>query len=114
MPPWYIEKDVGIQHYQFDPSLSEEEIAKIAKWADNGAPRGNPDDMPPPRPLRGSATWTAGEPDLITVTNDMLVEGDAADWWGDIESIKVGNTEDRYVKSVEIREIKRARSPGYR
>ena len=105
MPPWYIEKDVGIQHYQFDPSLSDEEIAKIAKWADSGAPRGDPADMPPPRPLRGSATWTAGEPDLITVTNEMLVEGDAADWWGDIESIKVGNTEDLYVKSVEIREI---------
>ena len=105
MPPWYIEKDVGIQHYQFDPSLSDEEIAKIAKWADSGAPRGDPADMSPPRPLRGSATWTAGEPDLITVTNEMLVEGDAADWWGDIESIKVGNTEDLYVKSVEIREI---------
>jgi len=105
MPPWYIEKDVGIQYYQFDPSLSDEEIAKIAKWADSGAPRGNLADMPPPRPLRGSATWTAGEPDMITVTNEMLVEGDAADWWGDIESIKVGNTEDLYVKSVEIREI---------
>ena len=86
-------------------SLSDEEIAKIAKWADSGAPRGDPADMPPPMPLRGSATWTAGEPDLITVTNEMLVEGDAADWWGDIESIKVGNTEDLYVKSVEIREI---------
>ena len=38
MPPWYIEKDVGIQHYQFDPSLSDEEIAKIAKWAEVETP----------------------------------------------------------------------------
>src|SRR5215475_13028179 len=26
MPPWYIEKDIGIQHYKNDTSLSEEEI----------------------------------------------------------------------------------------
>ena len=32
MPPWYIEKNIGIQHYKNDPSLSDEEVAKIAKW----------------------------------------------------------------------------------
>ena len=42
MPPWYIEKNIGIQQFKDDPSLSDEEIAKIAKWADSGAPRGNP------------------------------------------------------------------------
>ncbi len=30
MPPWYIEKNVGIQQYKGDISLSDEEIAKIA------------------------------------------------------------------------------------
>ena len=38
MPPWYVEKNVGIQKYKNDPSLSDAEIAKIAKWADSGAP----------------------------------------------------------------------------
>ena len=47
MPPWYVEKNIGIQHYKNDPSLSDVEIAKIARWADGGAPRGNPADMPP-------------------------------------------------------------------
>ena len=42
MPPWYIEKNVGIQRFKGDLSLTEDEIAKIAWWADNGAPRGNP------------------------------------------------------------------------
>src|SRR5262245_886928 len=46
MPPWYIEKNIGIQHYKDDPSLSDVEIAKVAKWADSGAPRGNAADMP--------------------------------------------------------------------
>src|SRR5437870_4227039 len=49
MPPWFIEKDIGIQKFKDDISLSDAEIAKIAKWADNGAPRGNSDDMPPAR-----------------------------------------------------------------
>ena len=25
MPPWFIEKDIGIQHYKDDPSLSDAE-----------------------------------------------------------------------------------------
>src|SRR6059036_2312286 len=37
MPPWYMEKNIGIQKYKEDPSLSSEEIAKIAKWVDSGA-----------------------------------------------------------------------------
>ena len=71
MPPWYIEKDVGIQHYLFDPSLSDEELDKITRWVDNGAPRGNPADLPPTRPTGGSSVWPAGEPELITVTEEF-------------------------------------------
>ena len=49
MPPWYMEKNIGIQKFKDDPSLSDLELAKIAKWADSGAPQGNLADMPPPR-----------------------------------------------------------------
>ena len=49
MPPWFIEKNVGIQRFKDDPSLSDDEIARIARWVDGGASRGNPADMPPPR-----------------------------------------------------------------
>ena len=50
--------------------------------------------------------WRLGEPDLIVSTPEMLVKGDAPDWWGGIESVEIpGLTEDRYVASVEIREI---------
>ena len=38
MPPWFVEKNIGIQRYKGDSSLSEDEIATIAKWADSGAP----------------------------------------------------------------------------
>ena len=49
MPPWFVEKNIGIQNFKNDPSLSDDEVATIAKWADSGAPRGNPADMPAPR-----------------------------------------------------------------
>jgi mono/diheme cytochrome c family protein len=39
MPPWFIEKDTGIQQFKDDISLSDAEVATIAKWADAGAPR---------------------------------------------------------------------------
>ena len=38
MPPWFIEKNVGIQRFKNDISLSDEEIGLIGAWVDNGAP----------------------------------------------------------------------------
>ncbi len=104
MPPWYVEKNIGIQDYKNDPSLSDEEIAMIAAWADNGAPRGNPANGPPLLDL-STNKWTIGEPDLITILPDITVKGDAPDWWGEVENVPVGNTEDRYVAAVEYREF---------
>ena len=65
MPPWFVERDLGIQHFKDDPSLSEEEIGKIAIWADNGAPLGNRADLPPPIDFGDANEWAIGEPDLI-------------------------------------------------
>jgi hypothetical protein len=105
MPPWYVEKNVGIQRYQDDPSLSADEIARIARWADNGAPQGNPADMPPPRRFQSLDTWTIGQPDLVVTTKEILVKANAPDWWGEIESVPTGLTEDRYVSALEIKEV---------
>ncbi len=105
MPPWYIEKNIGIQHYKNDPSLSDEEVAKIAKWADTGAPRGDLKDMPPPLAFQDGASWHAGEPDLIVESPEITVKANTPDWWGEFEPTKIPLTEDRYVASVEIREV---------
>ena len=105
MPPWYIEKDLGIQHFKNDPSLSELEIAKIAKWADSGAPRGNPADMPPPRVWSDATKWSIGEPDLVVKTTDLVVKAGAPDWWGEIPRVPTGLTEDRYVAALEVKEV---------
>ncbi len=105
MPPWYVEKDIGIQHFKDDMSLDDGEIAAIDQRYRAGAPEGDPADMPPTLEFDDAIVWTAGEPDLIVRLPEVLVKGDAPDWWGDIESIPTGLTEDRYVKSVEIREV---------
>lgn len=105
MPPWYIEKDTGIQHYQFDPSLSDLELAKISKWVSSGSPKGDLADMPPPLSLDGNSSWSIGEPDLINVLESVTMKGDAPDWWGEIAPIPTGLTEDRYVAAVEVREV---------
>ncbi len=47
MPPWHIDKTVGIQAFKNDRSLSDAQIATIARWVDAGAPEGDPKDMPP-------------------------------------------------------------------
>jgi hypothetical protein len=105
MPPWYVEKNIGIQKYKDDPSLSDEELAKIAKWADSGAPQGDPADMPPARHFQDAAAWTIGEPDLIVRTKEIVVRANAPDWWGEIETVPIGLTEDRYVVAVQVREV---------
>ena len=105
MPPWYVEKNIGIQKFQNDPSLSDDEIAMIGKWADSGAPRGNPADMPPPKVYADRNAWAIGTPDLILKSTELVVKGNAPDWWGEIPSIPTGLTEDRYVAAVEIKEV---------
>src|SRR5688572_20260220 len=41
MPPWYIDRTVGVRKFDNDPSLTDAEIATIARWVDGGALRGN-------------------------------------------------------------------------
>ena len=105
MPPFFVEKNIGIQKFKHDPSLSDEEIAKIGAWADAGAPRGNPADMPKPLNFDDSDRWTIGEPDLVLKSKEILVPAVRPDWWGDFGLIPTGLTEDRYVSAVEVREI---------
>jgi hypothetical protein len=105
MPPWYVEKNVGIQKYKNDPSLSELELAKVAKWADSGAPEGNPADLPKARVFDDGSTWAIGTPDLVLRSEDISVKGNAPDWWGEIPPIPTGLAEDRYVAALQVREV---------
>ncbi len=69
MPPWYLDKTIGIQQFLNDISLSDEEVVAITRWVDSGAPPGNLEDMPPPRQWpdgdRFRLEETLGPPDHV-------------------------------------------------
>lgn len=105
MPPFFVEPGIGIQKFKNDHPLSNEELAKIQAWVDNGVPEGDPADMPPPLEFPDDRGWTLGEPDLILRSVDMTMPSVGPDRWGDIGLVPTGLMEDRYVASVEVREV---------
>jgi hypothetical protein len=104
MPPWYVDKTVGIQDYENDPSLTSDEIRTIAAWVDNGAPKGDPNDMP--APLAFSNDWKIGTPDLVVQSPIIEMPAAGSDWWGSIGAeVPCGLNEDRYVSALQMREV---------
>src|ERR1700724_179945 len=96
MPPWYIDKTVGVHHFKNDVSLTDQEIATIVQWVDSGAPKGNPADMPPPRQFETTNTWQMGSPDLVVqLPKDLEIPAEGSDRWIDIV-VDSGLADDRY------------------
>ncbi len=103
MPPWFIDKNIGVQGFLFDRSLSDAEIATIVAWVDAGAPRGNRADLPPPREFESRDKWQIGEPDwIVPIPEPFVVSPEAPNWFGDMFS-ESGLTEDRWIKAVETK-----------
>ena len=109
MPPWFIDKNVGIQHFEDDRSLSDRDIDTIVKWVAAGAPRGNPADMPTPRTFTENIPeWTLASqigrpPDLIVpIPEPFLVKVGSPNWWIDMVS-DMGLKEDRWIKAYETK-----------
>jgi hypothetical protein len=109
MPPWFIDKNVGIQRFSDDRSLSDKEIDTIVKWIDAGSPRGNPADMPPPRTFNDNLyEWTLArqlgrQPDLIVpIPEPFVVKTGTPNWWIDMVS-DMGLQEDRWIKAYETK-----------
>jgi hypothetical protein len=107
MPPWHIDKSVGIQQFKNDMSLSDDQIDTIVKWVDQGAPQGDPKDMPPPKPLVTTNEWKGerdgfGPPDLVIKSSEYTMAAEHQDvWYRPMSDVPV--TEPRWVKMVEIR-----------
>jgi hypothetical protein len=107
MPPWFIDKTVGIQHFQNDLSLSDDQIATIVKWVDAGAPQGNPKDMPAAKVFPDDGGWKLAkvlgrQPDIVLEGPDYTVKANYQDQW-DRPITDVGLTEPRWVRAVEMR-----------
>src|SRR5688572_22608821 len=57
MPPWHIDKTVGIQQFKNDRSLSDEQIETVVAWVDKGAPHGDSKDMPAAKKWEDGQGW---------------------------------------------------------
>jgi len=108
MPPWHLDKTVGIQKYKNDRSLTDAEIDLVLRWVDAGAPKGDPKDMPPPIQWPAEQGWNFAamfgqtEPDLIIRSTPYTQKAGAQDaWWR--PSVPTGLTEPRWVRAIEIR-----------
>jgi hypothetical protein len=103
MPPWHIDRNVGITKFKDDPSLSDAEVAMIAAWVDHGSPEGNPADLPPVRQFSDLDKWHLGTPDLIvSMPKPYILKAKGGDEFYDID-IDPGFTEDMYVQAVETK-----------
>ncbi len=107
MPPWHLDRTVGIQDFQNDRSLTDEQIDTIARWVDGGAPRGNPEDMPaavawPDESIWNFAEQFDGPPDLILESTPFTMGAEASDaWWK--PRVATGLTTERWARAIEIR-----------
>jgi hypothetical protein len=107
MPPWHIDKSVGIQQFENDRSLSDAQIDTIVRWVDGGAPKGDPKDMPPPVKWADDTIWNfaslfGGPPDLIIKSPPYTQRAGAQDAWYK-PVVPTGLTEQRWVRAIEIR-----------
>jgi hypothetical protein len=103
MPPWYIDRHVGITEFKGDPSLSDAEVATITAWVDEGALMGNPADMPPPRQFSDLDQWHIGKPDLIIrMPKPYKLRATGPDEFIDV-LVDPGFKEDMYVMAVETK-----------
>ena len=108
MPPWHIDRTVGIQKFKNDRSLSDEQIELIERWVTAGAPKGDLKDMPPAKTWPDESVWQLGtkygSPDLIVKSPEYTMPAVAQDaWWR--PSVPTGLTEPRWVKAIEIRPV---------
>src|ERR1700694_4231931 len=86
MPPWFVDKTVGIQKFINDISLTDEQKDTILSWADGGAPLGDPKDMPAAKVWPTTEGWRLsarfGEPDLVVTPKPWSVKATGPDqWW---------------------------------
>lgn len=106
MPPWHIDRTVGVQEFRNDRSLSDEQIKTVVAWVDAGAPLGDPRDLPAPVAWPDPTIWgfaeELGPPDLIVRSAPYTVKPEGQDkWWR--PTVETGLTEPRWVRAIEVR-----------
>jgi tetratricopeptide (TPR) repeat protein len=99
MPPWKPEPGKG--DFADERRLTDVELATLLQWIADGAPEGDPADLPPP-PAWNSG-WRLGTPDLIvSMPEPFTVPTDGTDVFRTFV-LPVSVSRARYVRAMEFR-----------
>jgi len=107
MPPFQIDRTVGITKFKNDASLTNQELDTIVKWVDAGAPQGDPKAMPEAIKWPTEQTWNFAkilgkEPDVIVKSDSFTMPAVSQDAW-DKRVTPLDLDEPRWVRAIEIR-----------
>ena len=106
MPPWHIDKTIGIKDYKNDRGLTDAQVSTIVNWVDAGTPMGDPKDMPPPKVFPDPTGWQLakeyGAPDLVIKSPPYTLAARTQDKWFR-PTTDTGVTEPRWVRAIEIK-----------
>lgn len=108
MPPWHLDKEIGIKDFKNDISLTDEEIETIARWVDGGAPEGDPSDLPTALEFPSGSAWAAEAelgrpPDLVIRSTPFTVPGPGQDQWWDANVPFEGLERERWLMAAEFK-----------
>jgi hypothetical protein len=99
MPPWHADAPRGT--FLNERGLTDQEKSTIFRWVANGAPKGDPKDMPPtPEYPRG---WSIGTPDVVfEMPEEYHVPADDVVQY-EYFYIPTNFTEPKWVQAIEVR-----------
>jgi mono/diheme cytochrome c family protein len=99
MPPWHAEAPHGT--FLNERSLTDGERDILIQWATNGAPEGNPKDLPAPPKYEDG--WSIGKPDLVLeMTEDYKVPAEGVIQY-EYFYIPTNFSEPKWVQAIEVR-----------
>jgi Flp pilus assembly protein TadD len=99
MPPWKADPSDG--PFVGQHPLTDAEIHLLRQWADEGAPEGDPRDLPPPRTW--AEGWQLGTPDVVvTLPRPFTLQSDGTDIFR-IFVIQIPTDRLRFVRGLEFR-----------
>jgi hypothetical protein len=98
MPPWHAEPQQG--KFANDTRMSDVEVASVVAWVKNGAPEGNPNDLP--ALSQASSDWRMGAPDLVFSIEEHTL-GSNGPSGQESFVVKTNLKEDIWVEAAEIR-----------
>ena len=108
MPPWHIDRTVGVKEFQNDRSLTDEQIRTIVSWIDAGTPFGDRADLPPPKTFPDPDHWQLSErfgpPDLVMRSPPYTLAARTQDKWFRPVT-ETGLTRARWVRAIEIKPV---------